>query len=381
MKEIMKELNRLAKARTRELVREKESGKPLIGYNSTFIPEELLRAAGANTYLMCRGGEAESADAVLDYMLRFMNPLARSMAGFLELGQDPVTPCADLVVTAQTDCHIARISELLEYKGIPMFKVGVPADWQKDTALDYYANSLRRLMERVQSITGQAVDVAAARENFRISNAINACFRRMDALRRGPGSPIGFEDYMRLQHLSFLAGDPGTVLEKLTALCEKLEAAPSLLPPDAPRILLIGRVIAVGDYAIPRILDECGAAVPDALLDECVRVTETDVETEGDLTANFAHNRYRDRLPIDIFQPSWRARFARVRRILTEDRIDGVLWYQLAYDEIYDMEYTCVSKWLGELSVPLLKVETNYSYSREELGSLTARVADFVRSL
>lgn len=381
MKEILKDLNRLAKARARELVREKEDGKPLIGYNSTFIPEELLRATGANTYLLCRGGEAESADAVLDYMLRFMNPLVRSMAGFLELGQDVITPCADLVVTAQTDCHIARISELLEYKKIPMFKVGIPADWQKDSALAYYTDALRRLLDRVQTITGQAVDEDAARENFRVSNAINACFRRIDALRRGPGSPISFEDYMRLQHLSFLAGDPEMVLEQLTCLCKTLETAPPLLPPDAPRLLLIGRVIAVGDYVLPHLLDACGASVPDTLLDECVRVTEKDVAADGDLVENFARNRYRDRLPIDIFQPSWRTRFACVREILERDRIDGVLWYQLAYDEIYDMEYICVSKWLGDLGIPLLKVETNYSYSREETGLLAARIEEFVRGM
>lgn len=130
-KDTIRELSRRSQARVRELVAEKRAGTPLIEYNSSFIPEEFIRAAGANTYYMCRGGEPEPTDAVLDYMLRFMNPLSRSMAGYMELGLDPITPNADLVAIAETDCHVGRISELMEFKGVKVGKVGVPADWEK----------------------------------------------------------------------------------------------------------------------------------------------------------------------------------------------------------------------------------------------------------
>ena len=45
------------------------------------------------------------------------------------------------------------------------------------------------------------------------------------------------------------------------------------------------------------------------------------------------------------------------------------------------MEYTCVAKWLGEMDIPLLKLETAYSYSREEMGPLSNRVESFVENL
>lgn len=128
MKEILKELDELSKARIRELRQAKKNGTPIIQYNGTFIPEEIIRAAGAETFLICRGGEPEPPEAVLDHILRFMNPLARSMMGFLELGLDYITPISDLIVTQQTDCHIARVTEMMEYKGIKICKVGVPTD-------------------------------------------------------------------------------------------------------------------------------------------------------------------------------------------------------------------------------------------------------------
>ena len=117
------------------------------------------------------------------------------------------------------------------------------------------------------------------------------------------------------------------------------------------------------------------------MLDEGVRLTEKDVDTEGDLIENFARNRYLDTLPIDLFQPSWKQRFERIKELMAAGAVDGVIWYQLAFDEIYDMEYSCVAKWLGDMKVPLLKLETAYSYSREEMGPLMNRIENFVQNL
>ena len=133
----------------------------------------------------------EPPDAVLDYMLRFMNPLARSMAGFLELGLDPVTPMSDLLVTQQTDCHVGRVTELLEFKGIKVNKVGVPADWDKPVAFEYYVASLRKMLAQVEEITGKSVDPALAKEYFEKANKINELFRKINELRKKENPPIG----------------------------------------------------------------------------------------------------------------------------------------------------------------------------------------------
>ena len=162
----MKELDALSRGRVKELIQAKKDGAKIIEYNGTYIPEEIIRAAGAQTYLALRGGEPEPTDAVLDYMLRFMNPLARSLAGFMQLGLDPIMPISDLLVTQQTDNHIGRITELLEFKGIKVNKVGIPADWKTDGADAYYERSLREMIAEVEEITGKKVDWDEAKANF-----------------------------------------------------------------------------------------------------------------------------------------------------------------------------------------------------------------------
>ena len=45
------------------------------------------------------------------------------------------------------------------------------------------------------------------------------------------------------------------------------------------------------------------------------------------------------------------------------------------------MEYTCVANELKELGVPLLRLETNYSYTREELSLVKTQIESFVGRL
>lgn len=380
VKKIIDELEAQAKEQNRELVRQKEQGVPLIGYNSTFIPEELIRAAGANTYYMCRGGEPEPPEAVFDSMLRFMNPLARSLAGFNVLGLDPLTPRADMVVVAEIDTHYGRISEYMEFNGMNIAKVGVPGDWERGIALDYYARSIEKLLAKVSKITGKEVDMALARKYFETSNRINEVLRKLSALRKKPNPPVGFTELLRLNHLSLLCNSE-FFLEKASALYDELKDAPGKFAEGAPRIVTAGRAYAIGDYTVPRKIEERGGIIVAEMMDEGSRAYDIDVPTDGDLVKSFARNRYRDRAPINQFQPSWKARFAHLKSLIDEYNAGGVLWYQLAFDEIYDMEYSCAAKWLGELGVPFLKLETSYTYTREEMGPMLTRVESFIASI
>ncbi len=381
MKEIMKELEQLSKARVKELVQAKKNGAKIIEYNGTFIPEEIIRAAGAETYLALRGGEPEPTDAVLDYMLRFMNPLARSLAGFMELGLDPITPISDILITQQTDNHIGRISELLEFKEINIGKVGIPADWKTKGADKYYESSLKKMVAQVEEITGQKVDWDKARENFAKSNKINGYLREINELRKKDNPPIGLTDVIKLHHYSFIV-DPDVVIEKLAAIVDELKEAPGAFADDAARLMFVGRAIAIGDYTVPRVFEESGAVGVVEFFDEGYRVLEKDIDTEAeDLVAEFAKNRYVDTMPISVMQPAWKERAAYIKKLADEYKVDGIVWYQLIFDEIYDMEYTCLAKALENSGISLIKLESSYEYSRESMGPLTTRIESFVESV
>jgi benzoyl-CoA reductase/2-hydroxyglutaryl-CoA dehydratase subunit BcrC/BadD/HgdB len=380
MKEIMKELDRLSKQRVSELQKAKKSGKLVIQYTGNFIPEEMIKAAGAEPYLMCRGGEPEPPDAVLEDMLRFMNPLARSMAGFNELGLDPVTPISDLIVMQQTDCHVGRISELFEFQELPVWKIGVPSEWKKEIAFEYYVRSLEKFKEKLEEMTGNPLDKEVFKNELEKTNKLHEALRKIDSLRKKENPPIGLTEFIRLNHYSFTV-DKDIMTEKLNELYDKLKDAPGKFNENSPKILFCGRALAIGDYTVPRLLEESGGVIVSDFMDEGIRPYRNDYTINEDPLLSFAKTAYLERPPINIFQPAWEDRFEYMKGLIKDYDVDGVVWYQLSFDEIYDMEYTVLAKWMGELNIPIIKMESSYEYSREAMGPLTTRIESFVESL
>ena len=85
--------------------------------------------------------------------------------------------------------------------------------------------------------------------------------------------------------------------------------------------------------------------------------------------------------PPSIFQPAWEERIEYIKRLINDFSIDGVIWYELSFEEIYDLECSIISKAMHQMNIPFLKLESSYEYSREAVGPLTTRVESFIASL
>ncbi|HEX3010752.1 MAG TPA: 2-hydroxyacyl-CoA dehydratase family protein [Syntrophomonadaceae bacterium] len=378
--ELFEGLRRSAIERPSSLRQAKQEGTKIVEYIGNFVPEEMIYAAGAKPYLMCRGGEPEPPDAVLDDVLRFMNPLNRSIAGLIKLGLDPVTPFADIIAISQHECHIQRLAEYLEFQNLPIQKVGVAVDWDRDFAQEYYLKELVELKQKLEALTGNTITDEKLQKYIRLFNEINGLLRNISELRKKDCPPLGGEDFIHLNQYTFFA-DPEYTVEQLKNIYNGLKDAPGKFKKDAPRLLLAGHSVAVGDNILIKKLEECGAIIANEMLEEGLRWYQWDVKTEGDPLRNIWRQRYLDKVPVNIFQPAWRQRFAYMKKLIEEYRIDGVIWYQLLYDEIWDLEYTSVAKWLEELNVPLLRVETSYEYTREAMLPLNTRLESFIEAL
>ena len=380
MKEILQKLDKLSTARPLEIIRKKKEGSKVVEFFGDFVPEQWITAAGAESYLIMKGGDPQPPEATLDYMLRFMNPLAASMAGSYLLGLDAVMPIADSVTIQQHDSHYGRMTEILEYKGLPVYKVGVPADYTVDISREYYRHELREFRAMLENLVGHPISDDDIRANYAKTNRINELLRKIDELRKQDNPPITFSDFIKLNHYT-LRLDYDTSIEALEQIYEELKNAPGAHAADAPRILIMGRAVALGDYQVPTIIENAGGSIVCEFLDEAIRPFKNDISTEGDVVDAYASAIYDNRVPQCIFQPAWETRFEHLKQLIKEYRIDGVLWYQLAFDEIYDMEHTCLSKWIAETGVPLMKLESSYEYSREAVAPLTTRLESFVESL
>lgn len=378
--EVMEGLAAIARTRPEKLKKQREKGVKLIGYIGRFIPEELIYASGAIPYLMCRGGEPEPPEAVIPYMLRFMSPYARAQIGYHLLGMDPVVPMLDLIVVQNSDCHDSRLADLFEYLKLPTARLGVPPDWEKSLSQEYYYKGLARLREKLQSLTGNKISDEKLRESIASLNKIRDLLRKINLLRKQQPPPIGGYDSIRLNHYSFYC-DPEELTGKLNDLYEQLRKDRSPFPKEVPRILLAGHVVSVGDYVVPKLIEASGGVVVTEFLDEGMRQYAWNVKTDGDLMRNLGETYYLERTPPSIFQPAWEERVEFIKKLIRDFNIDGVIWYQLSFEEIYDMECPIISKAMEEMKVPFLKLESSYEYAREAMGPLTTRVESFIESI
>lgn len=380
MKEIMLELDRLSSRRPMEILRSKKAGKKVVEFFGDYVPEQWLVAAGVEPYLICRGGDAQPPEATLDYTLRFMNPLAATMAGAYLMNLDPVMPIADCVAVQQSDCHYGRMTEVLEMKGLPIYKIGVPADNVVGISQDYYRKELREFRQKLEEIVGHPVSDEDIRANYAKTNRINELLRKIDALRKAPNSPITFSDFIKLNHYT-LRLDYDTSIAALEKILAKLENAPGVHAADAPRIVIVGRAVALGDYMVPSIIEASGGQIVTEMLDEAIRPFKNDISLEEDVVDAYVKALYVEKNPISIFQPSWDTRFETLTKLIDDYKVDAILWYQLAFDEIYNMEYGVLRKKLEDRNIPVLKLESSYEYSREAMAPLTTRLESFVESI
>lgn len=377
---VVQELSQVTRSWPQYLKKKKETGVKLVGYTGRFIPEELIYASGAVPFYMCRGGEPEPPEAVLPYLLRFMNPFSRAQVGYQLLGMDPVVPMLDLIVTQCDDCHMTRLADLLEYFKMPIIRVGVPTDWRKPMAAEYYYKRLARLKDKLEELTGNTISDERLRESIKLMNAIRERLRKISLLRKEQPPPIGGYDFIQLNHSSFY-WEPEEVIQKLDDLYQELEQSESPFSKDAPRILLAGHVVASGDYAVPKLIEDSGAVIVTDFLDEGHRHFWQEVDTEGDLLKNIGEVYFLKRIPPSVFQPAWLERIDFTQQMIKDYQVDGVIWYQLSFDELYDLECSYVAKSMDEMGVSFLKLESSYEYTREAMGPLTTRIESFIASL
>jgi benzoyl-CoA reductase/2-hydroxyglutaryl-CoA dehydratase subunit BcrC/BadD/HgdB len=376
----LEELAQVARIRPEKLKERKGKGAKLIGYIGRFVPEELIYASGAVPYLLCRGGEPEPPDAVIPYLLRFMSPYDRAQIGYYLLGMDPVVPMLDLVVIQNSDCHESRLADVFEYLKVPTARLGIPPDWRKSLSRDYYQKRLAWLREKLEVLTGTKIPDEKLKKSIMSLNKIRDLLNRINLLRKEQPPPIGGYDFIRLDHYSFY-GDPEELAAKLEELYQELREIESPFSRETPRILLAGHVVSVGDYVVPKLIEDSGAVIAAQFLDEGTRHCAWNVKTEGNLMNNLGEVYYLKRTPPSIFQPAWEERAETMKGLIREFKIDGVIWYQLNFEEIYDMECSIVAKSMEEMKIPFLKLESSYEYSREAMGPLTTRVESFIESI
>jgi len=373
----LEEFARISREYPGGIRRRKSEGKKVFCYYGNRVPVEIIHASGAMPYPLFDGGDAGPSEAALPYLLPFINVQALYQVGQHASGLNPIIPIADLIIIDCKESDSERVGSAFEFLELPVWKLGVPQDWEKEIAFHYYKRQLDKLKEELEGITGERLTQDKLVQSTKQYNRIGELLCKIGELRKEHPPVISGEEFIKLNHYA-LRSDPDAAIKYLEKIYKDLQREKSRFTEGAQRIMVAGRGFTFGDYTPLRIIEESGGVMVTELLDEGIVHPEA-VKVDGDQMENIAQTYYRDMVPSCLFTPSWKERWQRVDRLIDEYHVSGLLYYMLSFDVIYDYEYPLFSKRADEKGVPFEMIESSYNFSREATETLRTRIESFIK--
>ncbi len=363
--------------RIQELQEAKAQGKKVIGTFCVFVPEEIIWAANGISVGLCAGAEMgqEEAEQVLP---RNTCSLIKSFMGFKLARLCPFFESSDLVV-GETTCDGKKKAYEILADHVPVHVMEIP-QMKEARDRELWKQEMRRFMGRVEEVTGVTVTPERLSEAIKMLNDRRRILQRLDQLRKAVPTPISGRDALLVNQISFY-DDPPRFTQKIGELCDELEArieqGEGVVPKGTPRVMLSGCPMAVPNWKLPFVVESSGAVVVGE--ESCIGTRNTrDLVQEDGSTLDEMLDRLVDRyMKIDCacFTPN-NERLEHILEMANSLEVDGVIHYALQFCHPYTIEAFKVERVLKEASIPMLKIETDYS--NEDAEILKNRVEAFV---
>lgn len=365
----------------------KRQGKKVVGYFCPHVPEELILAAGMLPIRLAFGGELEPVAAGEDFLKSYSCSFARSCLGYRKLAENSYYADIDALCVAYTCDCMRRIQEYWEkYFGVPTFSLGVTQTHDrfrsKPHAIEYFKNELNLLRRKLADFSGNKISDSDIRKAIALCNKIREKLWLLYEYPRNMQPPIDWRDVLDITHSGFLM-ERTDFLHELEMIVKDLQKNKSEnKPPDTrPRLMIAGSIIGIGDHKVLDIIKQAGAnVVADSTCTGSMfsrkRVTLPGII--GNPIDGLAE-RYLYNIPCP-FMTDLPKRLNRIIRIARDYSVQGLVYYNLKYCDIWRAEFKFIKDTLyKELSVPSLLIETDYSPT--DVGTIRTKVEAFLEMI
>jgi benzoyl-CoA reductase/2-hydroxyglutaryl-CoA dehydratase subunit BcrC/BadD/HgdB len=359
--------------RVKELVDHRKSGGVVVGTFCTYVPEELIIAAGGICVGLCAGAQVAAEEAE-KFLPRNICALIKSSLGFKLAKVCPYIESCDLLVGETTCDGKKKYYEILnDFQ--PVHVMELPQR-KADPDRNLWRGEVRRLASRLEELTGKKITEASLREAVKVVNAKRAALLRLAELRKNDPPVISGRDALLINQIAFY-DDPVRLTAKIHALCDELEeriaSGDSIGGAHRPRLLLSGCPMAIPNWKVPTIIENSGALV--AMDEMCTgiryfRHLVDEGAADSDALLDDIADRY---MLIDcaVFTPN-QERLEHIKELVEDYDIDAVVYYALQFCGPYTVESYKVKQETESLGIPFLYLETDYS--SEDIGQLSTRI-------
>lgn len=355
----------------------KENGQKVVGIFCTFVPTELVEAAGGTVVTLCASSE-EPIPAAEANLPRNLCPLIKASYGFGLTDTCPYFYFSDFIVGETTCDGKKKMFELMnEIKETYVMQLPSSRD---EAALDAWEKEILRFWKKLEDyykITISEEDVKRAIELKNKERDVMLRFLELGKLNPAPIS--GYEIGSRLDALGFnpdIEQRCRLIEERTKEVLKDWEENFKGKKSSRPRILVTGCPNSgIREKTIRRI-EELGA---DVVAFDCCNGTREKIE-KVDTTLPPARALAKKYLNINcsVMSPN-QSRMDYISEMIDEYQVDGVLELVLQACHTYAIESYYVKKAAEEKGIPYLNIETDYSTA--DSGQINTRLEAFMETL
>ena len=341
-------------------------GHRAMGYFCTYVPEEIIHAAGFVPLRIRSGNQTPSrADAHLQSYTCALcrSALDQALRGDLSFLQGVVFPHTCDTIQALPD--IWQIS----FPDLYAETIVQPVNLSSASTRPYLIDELQRFRHSLEELIGQEISDQATRSSIELYNEKRRLLTRLYDLR----------DWLTAPEL-FAATGAGFVMppleyNQLLGKLVELLAEEESTPQDEPGLILVGAIL--DDPAILTTVEELGARIAGDDLCTGSRYFAQPVVADGDPIADLA-DRYLHRLPCPAKYHPDHQPGEHLLKLVNESKADGIVFVLPKFCDPHAFDYAMIKEKLDVAAVPHLRLEMEHAPA---LGQWRTRLQAFLEMI
>ena len=355
----------------------KDRGGKIVGIYCSFVPTELIMAAGAVAVSLCATSE-EPISAAEEYLPSNLCPLIKASYGFGLTDTCPYFYFSDFIVGETTCDGKKKMFELLnDIKETYVMQLPSSRD---EIALNMWEQEMYKFWKKLEDFYGVTITEEDVKKAILEKNAERDLILEYLELSKLNPSPIsGYELGTKLDALSFIPD----MDERCRQIRQRIDEVKSDWEQNykgkvsrKPRILITGCPNGgVRDKTI-KVLEELGADV--VAFDTCNSNREKIEKVDTSLPVTKALAKKYLNINCSVMSPN-ENRLKFITDMIDDYEVDGVLEIILQACHTFSIESYNVKKAVVAKGIPYLKVETDYS--KADAGQINTRLEAFLETI
>ena len=355
----------------------KDNGGKIVGTYCSFIPTELIMAAGAIPVTLCATSE-EPIAAAQEHLPSNLCPLIKASYGFALTDTCPYFYFSDFIVGETTCDGKKKMFELMnDIKDTYVMQLPSSRD---EVALTMWEAAIKKFWKKLEDFYGVTITEEDVKKAILQKNAErDLVLEYLDLGKLNPSPISGYELGTKLDTLSFIP----SMEERCKQLRERIDEVKADWEANykgkvsrKPRILITGCPNGgVRDKTI-KVLEELGADV--VAFDTCNSNREKIEKVDTTLPVTEALAKKYLNINCSVMSPNTN-RLKFISDMIDDYQVDGVLEIILQACHTFSIESYNVKKSVLAKKIPYLKVETDYS--KADAGQINTRLEAFLETI